>query len=101
MLVLSRKPNEEIVVPELGITIKVVKCGRGHVRLGVSAPNSVRVWRGELAFDHELEEASEVELTGSGQDAEVDRTKAAERSAQRPLFWERPQNLMGFVAVEV
>ena len=48
MLVLSRKTNETIELPELGITIEVTKVKGGTVRLGIKAPESIRILRGEL-----------------------------------------------------
>ena len=47
MLVLSRKKEEEIVIGE-GIVIKVVAITGDKVRLGITAPPSVVVIRGEL-----------------------------------------------------
>ena len=47
MLVLSRKINEEIVVGN-NVTIKVVKVVGNKVRLGISAPASVNIRRGEV-----------------------------------------------------
>lgn len=51
MLVLSRRTDEQILFPELGITIKVIKTKGNQVRLGISAPESIKVLRGELAFE--------------------------------------------------
>lgn len=48
MLVLSRKLGEEIVLPELGISIKLVEVHGHRVRLGISAPKSVAVLRSEV-----------------------------------------------------
>ena len=48
MLVLSRKTNETIELPELGISIEVIKIKGGTVRLGVKAPESIRILRDEL-----------------------------------------------------
>ena len=49
MLVLTRRAGEAIVLPELGITIRVLEFGRTRsVRLGVEAPRSVVVMREEL-----------------------------------------------------
>ena len=48
MLVLSRKTNETIELPELGISIEVIKVKGGTVRLGIKAPASIRILRGEL-----------------------------------------------------
>lgn len=48
MLVLTRKPAETIRIGD-DIVIKVIKTGKGTVRIGIEAPASVRVMRGELA----------------------------------------------------
>jgi carbon storage regulator CsrA len=48
MLVLSRRLNEKIVLPGLGVTIQVVDIRRGAVRLGIDAPPKVYVLREEL-----------------------------------------------------
>ncbi len=48
MLVLSRRLNEKIVLPDLNITIKVVALERGRVRIGIEAPADVVVMRQEL-----------------------------------------------------
>ncbi len=55
MLVLSRRENEEILFPELGITVKVIKMKGNQVRLGISSPESIKVLRGELAFENPLQ----------------------------------------------
>ena len=47
MLVLSRKLNEEIVI-DRNIRVRLLKTGRGRVRLGVSAPKETPVQRAEL-----------------------------------------------------
>jgi carbon storage regulator len=48
MLVLTRRGGEEIKIGD-GITVLVVKIGRGEVRLGVAAPKEVPVHRAEIA----------------------------------------------------
>ncbi len=48
MLVLSRKVNEEIAIGN-DVTIKVVRVIGNKVRLGISAPASVNIRRGEVA----------------------------------------------------
>ena len=50
MLVLTRKPAEIIRIGE-DIVIKVIKTGKGTVKIGIEAPASVRVMRGELVED--------------------------------------------------
>jgi carbon storage regulator len=48
MLVLSRKVGEQIVVPESGIVLTVLGIRGGQIRLGISAPPEVAVYREEL-----------------------------------------------------
>jgi carbon storage regulator len=48
MLVLSRKLGERIVVPHSGLAITVIAIRGNTVRLGISAPESVAVYREEL-----------------------------------------------------
>lgn len=45
MLVLSRRLNEEVTFPELGITVKVVDLGNGRVHLGIEAPRHIQISR--------------------------------------------------------
>ena len=47
MLVLSRRKHEGIVISD-GITITVSEIRGDRVRLAISAPDSVRILRGEL-----------------------------------------------------
>lgn len=49
MLVLSRKPQETIVFPNLGIKLEIVRIASGKVRVGIEAPSDVAVLRGEIA----------------------------------------------------
>lgn len=46
MLVLSRKKGEKIVIGD--VTVEVVEIGGNRVRLGVTAPETTRILRGEL-----------------------------------------------------
>lgn len=48
MLVLSRKPNETIVFPNLGISIEVLRVAGKSVSVGIRAPEKLRILRGEL-----------------------------------------------------
>jgi carbon storage regulator len=52
MLVLTRKQGELIQVGD-GITVKVIKTGKGTVKIGIEAPAHVKVLRGELAAKEE------------------------------------------------
>jgi len=48
VLVLTRRRDEKIVLPGLGITVQVLEVRRGTVRLGIEAPAEVTVLRAEL-----------------------------------------------------
>jgi len=52
MLVLTRKPAEMIRIGD-DIVIKVIKTAKGAVKIGIEAPDDVRVLRGELAGEPE------------------------------------------------
>lgn len=45
MLVLSARPNEKIFLPDVPASIEVVAIQSNHVRLGITAPEDVRVLR--------------------------------------------------------
>jgi carbon storage regulator len=57
MLVLSRKIGERIVI-EPGIEIAVVDIRGGKVRIGIQAPDSVRIFRDEIAPAPRLQAAN-------------------------------------------
>ena len=59
MLVLSRKENEKVLFPHLGIALSILRVGGGKVRLGIEAPDDVAVVRHEIASDEQLAEFSE------------------------------------------
>lgn len=48
MLVLSRKKDETIVIPALGIEFRLLEVRGDKVRVGVVAPKNVDVWRNEV-----------------------------------------------------
>jgi carbon storage regulator CsrA len=48
MLVISRRPEERIVFPTLGVTLQIVRVKNNVVRVGIEAPPEVRVLREEL-----------------------------------------------------
>lgn len=50
MLVLARRTNDRIILPTIQTTIQVVSIKSGIVRLGISAPDHVPVYRQELLF---------------------------------------------------
>jgi len=48
MLVLSRRNEEKVVFPTLGISLQVLQIRANQVKLGIDAPPSVKVLRQEL-----------------------------------------------------
>lgn len=58
MLVLSRRPNQSVVFPNLGVSVEVLRVAGKAVKIGVKAPEEVKVLRGELAESWETQEAA-------------------------------------------
>jgi carbon storage regulator len=48
MLVLSRKPGEQILVPQCGLAVTVLAVEGTTVRLGIAAPAELAVYREEV-----------------------------------------------------
>jgi carbon storage regulator len=63
MLVLSRKLNETIIIGS-NIRIKVVGISGGQVRIGIEAPDEIKVMREELLFrcDEAIESPASTQL---------------------------------------
>lgn len=61
MLVLSRKRNEAIQIGE-GIEVKVLGIEGDQVKIGISAPSSVDIYRKEIYLDimHENNQAANI-----------------------------------------
>lgn len=47
MLILTRKRDDSICIGE-NIVVRVMRTARGSVKIGIEAPDSVRIVRGEL-----------------------------------------------------
>ncbi len=60
MLVLSRRQNDKIVFPNLGITVEILKVVGRSVRVGVEAPANIRVLRHELAQKEKSEGVEQI-----------------------------------------
>jgi len=52
MLVIRRHPGESIQIGE-DVEIRVIECGNGRVKLGVTAPQRVQVMRSEVKSTRE------------------------------------------------
>lgn len=59
MLVFARRLEEEIVVGEC-VRIKVLKINEDNVKLGITAPKSIRVDRGEIDTRRKAEQAAKL-----------------------------------------
>jgi carbon storage regulator len=76
MLILSRKQNETIVI-DGKIEIEVLKIKGNTIRLGIKAPRSVRVLRGELApFD------DDAKFEGQSRDENQEQIAVAEATVE-------------------
>lgn len=58
MLILTRKRDDSIKIGD-DIVIRVMRTGRGSVKIGIEAPASVRIVRGELNEFGEIAGAAE------------------------------------------
>jgi carbon storage regulator CsrA len=66
MLVLSRKRGERIVAPQCGLTITVSAIHRNTVRLAISAPAEMDVYREEVWQRRCLQTPGASNLPGDG-----------------------------------
>lgn len=57
MLVLSRRPGEQVVIPDCDMTITIVAVEGNNVRLGFTAPRQVGIHRREV-LEKKIESAS-------------------------------------------
>jgi carbon storage regulator CsrA len=48
MLVVSRKQNQSVVFPTLGIRVEILKAAGKTIRVGIEAPDDIQILRGEL-----------------------------------------------------
>ena len=67
MLILSRRQNEKVDFPNLGITVEVLRTGTKKVQLGIDAPPEIRVIRSELAFNGDHQQHATVDRSNSEQ----------------------------------
>lgn len=70
MLVLSRKEDDKILFPNLGITVQILRVEGSKVRVGVDAPRDVKILRHELA-DHVKPARSSRRRSLAGHDAHL------------------------------
>lgn len=77
MLVLSRREQEAVVFPKLGIRIEVTRIRGKAVSIGIDAPETIRVLRGEIATEED-------ETSGSPAAAPPGGAAASPPAAERP-----------------
>lgn len=85
MLVLTRRPNEEVVIEHGRIVVRVLEIGGGQVKLGVTAPPEVAVHRREIQdrVDREKAEPREPILHAQILDKEIDPEVRAREAIDR------------------
>jgi carbon storage regulator CsrA len=97
MLVLARKTGQQIVIPELGITFKILRFkSAGIVSVGIEAPEGIKVHRKEI---HDL-------IVGNNPEQEAEKFPSV-RPSVRPSFpaeihppqptriWAKPRHVTG------
>jgi carbon storage regulator len=66
VLILSRRTGEQIVIPQFGVMVRVVAVKGNSVRLAITAPPEVGVWREEI-WVRERQPATCCEQTGGSE----------------------------------
>ena len=82
MLVLSRRQDQKILFPNLGITVEIISVRGKNVKVGVDAPKQIRIVREELFEDEWDFENREVEIDSCEMPTETD---SDSRSARHHL----------------
>lgn len=59
MLVLTRREHEEILIPGLGIKLHVVSIQGSKVKIGIDAPQKVKIVRGELVSNSAMTQSTQ------------------------------------------
>ncbi len=69
MLILGRRINQSIVFPNCGITVRILDVNGRVAKVGIEAPKSVAIMRGELAFSSHSH-SSETAISGFSEHSE-------------------------------
>jgi carbon storage regulator len=80
MLVLTRKPGQSIMIGD-GVEVQVLSVAGEKVRLGITAPRDVSIFRNEVYDRIEDEEPTRIDEADRGTDEAVE--NALERLGQR------------------
>ncbi len=81
MLVLTRKPGQSIMIGD-GVEVQVLSVAGEKVRLGITAPRDISIFRNEVYDRIGIEAASREEELDEGTDAVVE--DALSRLSHRP-----------------
>ena len=54
MLVLTRRENEKILLPDVGVTVELMAVTGNRARLGITAPENIRILREEVAASQDV-----------------------------------------------
>ncbi len=65
MLVLSRRENQKILFPNVGITVEILGLKGSNIRLGIDAPPEIRILRAELNDQEERSRDKTAEIPES------------------------------------
>lgn len=84
MLVLSRRESEKIFFPDLGISLEIVRVKGNTVRVGINAPQEVRVLRGEL-MDRSQDQCAESYSREFGNEPAVRESKSGYQISRKPI----------------
>ena len=84
MLILSRKPKEEILIGN-GIKVTVLQVRGQAVRIGIEAPGDVSILRAELQKKTDVAPATASEAAGTSAEVPTSEEAAPERLPIRPL----------------
>lgn len=82
MLVITRKRSEMIQIGD-NVFVKVIQTGRNTVKLGIQAPQEVRVLRSELSEQRPSDPLPKVSVTGEVGTGNVVSSKLVNRFLQR------------------
>ena len=84
MLVVTRRPQEKITFPALGITVQLLRLAAGRARIGIEAPADIKILREELPPSEESK--SLVETSDHARANAINRVMLAVHLAQKQ--WE-------------
>ena len=99
MLVVSRKAGEEILLPSLGVTIRIADTKKSKVQIAIDAPEKVQILRGEKLDGPMPSSASRsVRSEPVGEPPEVREATAGYRIASKPARPSVAQVAYGLVA---